>query len=298
MKKAQTSFFLVVLCILSCLLFAGCEEPVVTINYYADGNKVEEVPDRNFYDIATLDCTNGDANATWNQNTWSLTYTPVKQDTEINVYFEYTQHPFKIDGVGYDDLLEAFTLIPEGQSITIELTRDYEGFISTPVGSDITLNLNGFTIDGVGFDTISCNSKMVINGEGTITNSVFGEYSKSIVNYGALTLNNVTIKNSTSNVTIWNSNNGGSTMVMNDCSVSHSQDCIVIINSGEMNLNNCEVTGVGLETHPTIYSNIETAVLNLNGGSVKNTETGYTIYREFGTVNNNGCTAENTYGLE
>ncbi len=299
MKTVRTSIFLVALCALSCLFFAGCgEEPVVTVNYFVDDTKVEEVPDRNFYDIITLDSTNADANATWNQNTWSLTYTPVKKDTEINVYFEYTKHPFKIDGVGYDDLLEAFATISMDAPITIELTRDYEGFISSPMGSDITLNLNGFTLDGVGFDTISCNGKMVINGEGTITNSVFGEYSKSLVNYGALTLNNVTVENSTSNVTIWNSNNGGSTMALNDCQISHTQDCIVIINSGEMNLNNCTVTGAGAETHPTIYSNVEGAVLNLNGGSVKNTATGYTIYREFGIVTLNECDAENTYGLE
>ncbi len=299
MKKIRTSIFLAALCAFSCFLFAGCgEEPVVTVNYYVDDAKVEEIPDRNFYDIVTLDCTNTDANATWNQNTWSLTYTPVKKDTEINVYFEYTKHTFKIDGVGYDDLLEAFAAIPMNAPVTIELTKDYEGFISSPMGSDITLNLNGFTLDGVGFDTISCNGKMTINGEGTITNTVFGEYSKSLVNYGALTLNNVTIENNTSNVAIWNSNNGGSTMALNDCKISHIQDCIVIINSGEMNLNNCEVTGVGLETHPTIYSNTEGAILNLNGGSVKNSETGYTIYRELGTVNLKDCAVENTYGLE
>lgn len=299
MKQLRTSIFLATLCLLSCIFFTGCaEEPVVTVNYYVDDAKVEEIPDRNFYDIVTLDCTNTDANATWNQNTWSLSYTPVKKDTEINIYFEYTKHPFKIDGVGYDDLMEAFARIPMNGPITIELTRDYNGFISSPMGSSITLNLNGFTLDGVGFDTISCNGTMTINGVGTITNTVFGEYSKSLVNYGALTLNNVTIENSTSNVTIWNSNNGGSTMALNDCTISHSQDCIVIINSGDMNLNNCNVTGSGLETHPCIYSNAEGAALNLNGGSVKNIATGYTIYRELGSITLKDCAVENTYGLD
>ena len=299
MKQLRTSIFLATLCLLSCIFFVGCgEEPVVTVNYYIDDAKVEEIPDRNFYDILTLDSTNADANATWNQNTWSLTHTPVKKDTEINIYFEYTKHPFKINGVGYDDLLEAFATIPLDTPITIELTRDYEGFISSPMNSDITLNLNGFTLDGVGFDTISCNGKMTINGEGTITNTVFGEYSKSIVNYGILTLNNVTLENKTSNVTIWNSNNGGSVLRANDCQISHEQDCIVIINSGDMALANCNVTGNGVETHPTIYSNVETATLALYGGSVKNTSTGYTIYRELGSVSFNEITVENTYGLE
>lgn len=298
MKQLRTGFLLFLLCLLSCLTFTGCKEPVVTINYFVDGIKTDAVPDYTFYDVISIESTNEAANATWNENTRSLAYTPVKKDTEINIYFEYTKYPFKINGVGFESLQDAFNSAVSDGSIIIETTANYTGHATTPTNSDITLNLNGFTLDGAGENTIICNGKLIINGEGTITNSVSGDFSKSLVNYGALTINNVTIDNATSNVSVWNSNNGGSTMVMNECTVTHSQDCIVIINSGEMNLNNCTISGIGGETHPTIYSNTDIAVLNLNGGTVTNHATGYTAFLENGIININNCVIENTYGLE
>lgn len=285
MKHFRTGFLLLLLFLASAFLLSGCKEPVTTIHYYVDGVVADAAPDRNFYDIVSVKSTNPDTNATWNNTTWSLTYTPPRKDTEINIYFEYTEFPFKIDGVGYETLQDAFAAANAGTATTIETTADYSGYAATPVGSDIVLNLNGFTLDGSGFDTIICNGKLIINGEGCITNSVVGEYSKSLVNYGALTVNNVTVTNDTTNVSVWNSNNGGSTMALNNCEITHSQNSIVIINSGEMNLNNCNVTGLGDETHPAIYGNTDISVTNINGGSVINTASGFAICWEAGTMN-------------
>lgn len=297
MKKFHI-LYPVLICLLFGLFMIGCKEPVVTVQYYVDGVLSEKAPDASFYDIVSIESTNEDANATWNQGTWSLTYTPAKKDTDILIYFEYTKSPFKINNIGYPGLQEAFDAAANTPGATINMTADYSGYGATTIGSDIILNLNGFTLDGVGFDTIINNGKLLVNGKGSVTNSVAGEYSKSIVNYGALTINDVTLTNSTSNVTVWNSNNGGSTMVMNNCNISHTQDCIVFINSGEANLNSCTVNGNGEQTHPTIYSNDAMAVLNLNSGSVTNSSTGYTAYLEEGIINIQDCNIENTYGLE
>mgnify|MGYP003302783905 CR=1 FL=1 len=121
-----------------------------------------------------------------------VAFSSVKAST-VNVYFNYTVLPFKINGMGYASLQEAFNAVTDSTPVTIETTANYVGFGATPVGSDITLNLNGFTLDGQGFDTITNNGTLVINGDGIITNTIAGDYSKSLVNYGNLTINNVTV---------------------------------------------------------------------------------------------------------
>lgn len=298
MKKIRIGIFFLLLIALFCLICSGCKEPVVYVNYYVDGIKAETPPDHNFYVVQSLDCNNEEANATWNSETWELTYQPVKKDTEINVHFTYTPFPFTIDGIGFETLQDAFSYAAGYESVTIETTANFSGYAASATGTDITLNLNGFILDGAGFDTITCNGKMIINGEGTITNTIVGEYSKSLVNFGALTLNNVNIENGTTNVSVWNSNNGGSTMVMNECVVKRTDDCIVVINSGEMSLNSCTIEGAGIETHPVLYINAEEAFLTAKGGAITNTSTGYSVYLESGTAVLEECEAANSYGLE
>ncbi len=280
-------------------LLTGCSEPELTVNYYVDGTLNNTAPDRNFYDFVSIESNNEKSGATWDMNTWTLTTDTLKKDTTVNVYFNYTTSPFKINGTGYKTLQDAFNSVTDTNPVTIEVTGDYNGFAATPVGSDITLHLNGYTLNGEGFDTITNNGTLTINGDGCITNTIAGEYSKSLVNYGNLTLNNVTIENTTANVSVWNSNNGGSVMQINDCTITREEpDCIVVINSGEMHFNSGTITGNGDKTHPVVYNNADIAVLNLNGGMITNTSGNYTVYCDAGTVIHNDTVAENTYGVE
>lgn len=298
MKYAKRLLLILVLTF-AFMSLIGCEEPVLTVNYYIDGELNNTTPDRNFYDFVSIECSNEKAQATWDENTWKLTTADIKKDTTVNIYFKYTDSPFKINGVGYATLQDAFNSVTDTTPTVIETTADFSGFAATPVGSDITLNLNGFMLDGIGFDTVTCNGTLVINGEGLITNTVSGEYSKSLVNYGNLTINNVTVENTTSNVAVWNSNNGGSVMTINDCTITREElDRIVVINSGEMYFNSGSITGAGDKTHPVIYNNADIAVLTLNGGTVINTSDNYTVYCDAGTVIHNDTVAENTYGVE
>lgn len=299
MKYYNKIIFTLILILGAAFLLCGCSEPEITINYYADGNSSNTAPDWNFYDLESIESDNDKATVTWDSSSWEISYENITKDTVINIYFAYTEYPFKINGTGYKTLQDAFASVTDSTPVTIETTADFQGFGATPVGSDITLNLNGFTLDGQGFDTITCNGTLTVNGKGCITNTIAGEYSKSLVNYGNLTINNVTVENTTANVAVWNSNNGGSIMNINDCTITRDElDCIVVINSGEMNFNSGSLTGAGDKTHPVIYNNADIAVLNLNGGTITNTAGNYTVYCDAGTVNVKDTVFENSYGLE
>jgi len=299
MKHTKVILLNLLLIFILSVFLCGCKEPEVTVNYYVDDALSNTAPDRNFYDFISIESNNEKANITWDMSSWQLVTENIKKDTTINIYFEYTSSPFKINGIGYSTLQDAFNSVTDTAPVTIETTADYAGFAATPINSNITLNLNGFTIDGEGFDTITCNGTLVINGEGTITNTIDGEYSKSLVNYGNLTINNIIVENTTANVAIWNSNNGGSVMNIDNCTITRDElDCIVVINSGEMHFNSGTITGAGDKTHPVLYNNAEVAVLHLNGGMITNTSDNYTVYRDEGTVIHNDTVFENSYGLE
>lgn len=299
MKHTKVILLNLFLIFILSVFLCGCKEPEVTVNYYVDDALSNTPPDRNFYDFISIESNNEKANITWDMSSWQLVTENIKKDTIVNIYFEYTSSPFKINGIGYSTLQDAFNSVTDTAPVTIETTADYAGFAATPINSNITLNLNGFTIDGEGFDTITCNGTLVINGEGTITNTVDGEYSKSLVNYGNLTINNIIVENTTANVAIWNSNNGGSVMNIDNCTITRDElDCIVVINSGEMHFNSGTITGAGDKTHPVLYNNAEVAVLHLNGGMITNTSDNYTVYRDEGTVIHNDTVFENSYGLE
>lgn len=299
MKHTKVILLNLILIFILSVFLCGCKEPEVTVNYYVDDALSNTAPDRNFYDFISIESNNEKANITWDMSSWQLVTENIKKDTTINIYFEYTSSPFKINGIGYSTLQDAFNSVTDTAPVTIETTADYAGFAATPINSNITLNLNGFTIDGEGFDTITCNGTLVINGEGTITNTIDGEYSKSLVNYGNLTINNIFVENTTANVAIWNSNNGGSVMNIDNCTITRDElDCIVVINSGEMHFNSGTITGAGDKTHPVLYNNAEVAVLHLNGGMITNTSDNYTVYRDEGTVIHNDTVFENSYGLE
>ena len=267
------------------------------VKYFVDGVEAESAPDKNFYRAVSIESNSKEASIVWDVATWSLETSNTTGKETVNVYFEYQNKPVTVDGLGFDSLQDAFNYIGNG-SKRIYLTRDVMGGGNTAEGAEINIELGGFTIDGNGEDTIINNGKMTIYGAGVITNSVNGEYSKSIVNYGDLTLQGVTVTNDTDSVAIWNSENGSSVLTIKDSDISHSHSNVMtVVNSGTMEIVSGSITGIGDSFHPVIYNNRGSAVLTLTGGSVANNAEGYAIYNESGVVNLGGTTYTESYNM-
>ena len=278
----------------------ACGDPKLKVTYSVDGKIVEELPDQGLYEIKSIKTNNKNANATWDCNTWSLKTDTLTKNTTVDLDFTYTSHPFTVNGMGYDTLQEAFNAAGT-TSAKICLTKDAEGSGVTAVGSDITLSLNGFTLDGAGSDTIVNNGSMTITGAGTLTNTApGGDNSKTLVNFGTMTVSDVTIENSTKSFSVWNSNNGQSSMSLTNCTVNRSEtEIIPVINSGIMTVSGCTISGCGDLTHPTLLQNDGKASLTISGSTITNGGAGYSVYRESGTVNMDSSTnAPNPYGIE
>ena len=167
------------------------------------------------------------------------------------------------------------------------------------MGSSIKLVLGGFTLTGSGSDVIVNNGTMLITGEGTIDCTGSTE-AKTIVNFGSLTMNQVTVNNSTPSFSVWNSNNGQSILEMTACTIVRTEtDVIPVINSGTMTVTQCTITGAGDVTHPTLMNNHANAVLMVKGSTITNTGSGYSVYKESGEVTIDGSsTYPNPYGLD
>ncbi|MCR5849042.1 MAG: hypothetical protein K6G75_13135 [Lachnospiraceae bacterium] len=278
----------------------GCESNSVgapKVKYIVDGKEQESAPDKNYYKTVSIESNSRDASIVWDVSTWTLESSNTTGKETVNVYFEYQDKPVTVDGVGFDSLQDAFNYIGT-DSKKVYLTKDVTGGGNTAEGSDISIEMGGFTIDGAGKDTIINNGKMTIIGAGTITNSVNGKYSKSIVNYGELTLQGVTVTNDTDSVTVWNSENGSSVLTIKDCEISHSKETVMtIVNSGSMEIVSGNITGCGDSFHPVIYNNRGSSVLTLTGGNVNNTADGYSIYNESGVVNPGATTYGESYNM-
>ena len=287
------------LLIVMAFVLAGCGTPKLTTRYYVDGKRVEELPDQGYYEIVSIKCNNKDANATWDCNSWSLKTDELKKNTTVDLEFTYTSHPFTVNGKGYDTLQEAFDAAGAYENATVCLTKDAEGCGISPVGSSIKLVLGGFTLTGSGSDVIVNNGTMLITGEGTIDCTGSTE-AKTIVNFGSLTMNQVTVNNSTPSFSVWNSNNGQSILEMTACTIVRTEtDVIPVINSGTMTVTQCTITGAGDVTHPTLMNNHANAVLMVKGSTITNTGSGYSVYKESGEVTIDGSsTYPNPYGLD
>ncbi|MBR4579895.1 MAG: hypothetical protein IKO32_01530 [Lachnospiraceae bacterium] len=296
MKKSLIILLSAITC---CLLLTACGDPQLKVNYTIDGKKTEELPSQGLYEIKSIKCSNKKANATWDCNSWSLKTEPLTKNTTVDLDFTYTSHPFTMNGMGFDDLQSAFNAVPEGSHADVHLTKDASGAGITPVGSDITLHMNGFTLDGEGSDTIVNCGTLEIIGDGKITNTTgSGENSKSLVNYGTLSAENINIENTTPSFSVWNSNNGQSSMTLTGCTITRTEaDIITIVNSGVATLSGCTITGGGDLTHPAVLQNDGKASLEVTGSTITNTGSGYSIHRESGTVNVDGTsTCPNSYG--
>lgn len=269
------------------MMFAGCDKEAnkdPKVHYIVDGEEAKEAPDKNFYKAVSIESNSEDAVVVWDVATWKLETSNVTGKETINVYFEYQDKPVTVDGIGFNTLQEAFDYIGAGNK-RVYLTKDVNGSGTSAVGSVINIELNGFTIDGNGEDTIINNGEMYIFGAGVITNTVNGDYSKSIVNYGTLTLQGVEVTNTTDSVTVWNSENGSSTLTIKDSNISHIKSSVMtVVNSGNLEIVSGSITGTGDSFHPTLYNNRGTSVLTLTGGNIANTADGYAIYNESGAV--------------
>ena len=217
----------------------------------------------------------------------------------MDLDFTYTQSTFTMNGIGYDSLQAAFDAAGTDPA-TVQITKEATGSAVTAVGSDITLKLNGFTLQGTGTDTIVNNGNMtIIGGSGTITNSSAGE-GKALVNFGTLSVSDVTFNTEANAFTVWNSNNGQSSMELNGCTISRtSADVVPLVNSGVLTLNSCTITGAGDLTHPTLLQNHKNASVSVNATTITNSGSGYSLYLESGTANiDSSSNVPNPYGLE
>ena len=278
----------------------ACSDPQLKVNYSIDGKKTEELPPQGLYEISSIRCNNKKAVATWDCNTWSLITQPLTKNTTVDLDFTYTKHPFTVNGMGYDDLQSAFDAASARSQAEIHLTCDATGSGVTATDSDITFYLNGFTLDGQGSDTIINCGTMKIVGAGIITNTAgSGETSKSIVNYGTLTVSDVTIENSTPSFSVWNSNNGQSDLTLNNCTISRSEpDIMVFVNSGNAHLSGCTITGGGDLTHPAVLQNEGRATMDIASSKISNTGSGYSVHRNSGTVTVDDIgSCPNAYGI-
>ena len=301
------------------LSISACSDPELKVTYKINGRKVEECPSQGLYEISSIRCSNKKANATWDNNTWSLKTDELTKNTSVDLDFTYTSHPFTVNGMGFDDLQSAFNAVSEGAHAEIHVTTNATGSGITPVGSDITLHLNGFTLDGQGNDTIvNCGTLTIIGNDagasddaasgeeksaparGMITNSAgSGETSKSLVNYGTLIANDVDFTNSTPSFTVWNSNNGQSDMTLNNCYIERTEaDIIAFVNSGTARVSNSFISGGGDLTHPALLQNDGHASLEVTSSTIQNTGSGYSIHRESGTVSVDSLdSCPNSYGV-
>lgn len=295
MKKKLLYIFTLALGI--SLHISGCtqkEEPApvdtpynLEIKYTIDGVETETVPNGQFYDVNSI--TGGkEVNAEWDVESWSLNVDePKHSDVICTVDFTYTKSPFKMNNVGYASLQDALNAVTTDTPAVIDMTGSYNGYGITVVDTDVTLNLNGFTIDGMGSDTITNQGNLTIMGNGLLTNSITGEYTKTIVNYGTLTLKDLKITNSTDNVTVWNSFNGYSTINLYNCDVTHAVSASnVIINSGTMNLYGGLYHAASDVGYSVIKLNHSGAILNYYDGSIVNSKDGFTVTLVEGNVSN------------
>lgn len=295
MKKKLFSLLMLTFGI--CLHMTGCSSQknsdtpstphTLDIKYTIDGKETDKAPNGQFYDVTGI--TGGkEVNAVWDTATWSLNIDePLNADVICTVDFTYTKSPFKMNNVGYSSLQEALNAVPTDAESTIDCTASYNGYGITVVDTFVTLNLNGFTIDGMGNDTITNQGNLTITGDGTLTNSISGDYTKTIVNYGTLTLKDVKITNQTDNVTVWNSFNGYSTINLYNCDVTHAiSSSNVIINSGVMNLYGGLYHATSNVGYSVIKLNHFDAVLNYYDGSIVNSGDGFTVTLVEGLVNN------------
>ena len=278
----------------------ACSDPQLKVNYSVDGKKVEEMPSQGLYEIVSIRCSNKKANATFDCDSWSLKTEPLTKNTTVDLDFTYTSSPITVNGRGYEDLQSAFNAAGNGKA-EIHITRDITGYGITPEGSDITLVLNGFSIDGMGTTTIENCGILNIVGNGCIANSEgSGDKCKCLVNYGTLNADNVTFTNHTDCYMIWNSNNGQSLMTLNNCDATRTgSDVIALINSGNLSLNGCTISGGGDLTHPALLQNDANATMEVASSTITNTGSGYSLYRESGSVmvsDDSNC--PNSYGVE
>ena len=309
LKPNRIVFFLLLVATV-CILTA-CGEPQLKVTYTVDGKKADEAPDRGLYEIESIKTNNKDCNATWDCNTWSLKTDPLTKNTTVNLDFVSTKHAVTMNGIGYDNLQEAFDAAGTDPA-QIHITKDLTSGGTTAVGCDIILYLHSHSIESAGSTTIVNNGKMKIIGapdaEGDETVQL-GKLSctsgneneaKTIVNFGSLNINNTEIENNSPAFNVWNSNNGESSMAINGCLISKSgAESIAVVNSGTMIISDSTITGGGDNKHPVVLMNNGGGSLTVNGSSIINNGSGYSVYKESGNViieASSNC--PNTFGLE
>ena len=275
----------------------------IIIGYTVDGEAIDGAPNYAKYDYVSI--TGGEeAGAYWDEEDCTVYCTGTsKKDITVIVDFTPTVYPIKMHNKGYTDLQDAFDDATIGTVEDIFLWQDYEGSAIVPSDAKIVLYLNGNTIDGVGNDTLTVRGTLTVYGEGSLVNTVENESelsSKTIANYGNLTLDGVTLTNSTSSVTLWNSSNNYSVVNLYDCDITHNlNESNVMINSGTMNIYSGIYHAVSGEGYSVLKINYADAVVNYYDGTFVNYAEGFTVTLLDGTFNNlspNDLTGTNKLG--
>jgi hypothetical protein len=88
-------------------------------------------------------------------------------------------------------------------------------------------------------------------------------------------------------------------MELHNCLIERGEpEIIALVNSGNLLLDGCTVSGGGDLAHPTLLQNAADATLKLVNSKVTNSGNGYSVFRESGTVDVDGASqCPNPYGL-
>ena len=89
-------------------------------------------------------------------------------------------------------------------------------------------------------------------------------------------------------------------MELHNCLIERGEpEIIALVNSGTLLLDGCTVSSGGDLAHPTILQNAADATLKLVNSKVTNSGSGYSIFRESGTVEvDSASQCPNAYGIE
>lgn len=129
------------------------------LGYYAEQND----QDQQYYnEVGHFMLTDGDSENPQAQR-WTLT-------SDLTLYAHWVDCVAKIGDEIYTSLADAFGAAKDGETITLFADTEFSNTITIADGRDVTLNLNGKTIDATNYLQVT-HGKLHITGEGTYTTS-------------------------------------------------------------------------------------------------------------------------------
>ena len=129
---------------------------MVEYEYYVNNEKVNDVPVKTYYDIASASCANG-STATWNTTTWNAVISEIKSNDTCKFYFK-DKTTYTFDYTGSEQIFTANaagnykleTWGAQGNSTTGAYGAYSTGTISLNKGDKLYINVGGTTTTTVG----------------------------------------------------------------------------------------------------------------------------------------------------